>query len=86
MVESPLPGVGVTHRQGDLTSHLRGRYPSVIAPTGSCARPRSSPRLGGSSVVESVQVVASPCWTLALPDIISAICVEVLGTIPHRVR
>jgi len=56
MVESPLPGVGVTHRQGDLTSHLRGRYPSVIAPTGSCARPRSSPRLGGSSVVEVVSL------------------------------
>ena len=57
---APLPGMGVTHRQGDLTSHLRGRYPSVVAPTGSCARPSSSPRLGGPSVGESVQVVASP--------------------------
>jgi len=72
---APLPGVGVTHRQGDLSRHLRGRYSSVIAPTGSCARPRSSPRLGGPSVVGSLQVVASPCWTMALPDIISAISV-----------
>src|SRR5262249_43825060 len=61
-------------------------YPSFLAPTGSCARPRSSPRLGGPLVVGSVQVVASPCWTLALPDIISAISVEVLGPIPRRVR
>jgi hypothetical protein len=72
---APLPGVGVTHHQGDLTSHLRGRYPSIIALTGSCARPQPSPRLGGPSVVGSVQVVASPCWTMALPDIISAISV-----------
>src|SRR5262249_35296658 len=86
MVGSPLPGVGVTHHQGDLPRHLRGRYPSIIAPTGSCARPWSSPRLGGPSVVGSVQVVASPCWTMALPDIVSAICVEVLGPIPRRVR
>jgi hypothetical protein len=31
-------------------------------------------------------VVASPCWTMALPDIISAICVWLLGPIPRRVR
>ena len=83
---APLPGVGVTHHQGDLSRHLGGRYPSIIAPTGSCARPQSSPRLGGPSVVRSLQVVASPCWTMALPDIISAICVWVRGPIPRRVR
>ena len=33
-----------------------------------------------------MQVVASPCWIVALPDIISAISVEVLGPIPRRVR
>ena len=50
MVGSPLPGVGVTHHQGDLTSHLRGRYSSFVALTGSCARPPPSPRLGGPLV------------------------------------
>jgi hypothetical protein len=83
---APLPGVGVPHRQGDLPRHLRGRYPSFLAPTGSCARPQPSPHLGGPSVVGSLQVVASPYWTMALPDIVSAICVEVLGPIPRRVR
>lgn len=83
---APLPGLGVTHHQGDVSRHLRGHYASFPALTGSCARPPSSPRLGGPSVVESVQVVASPCWTMVLPDIISAICVEVLGPIPRRVR
>ena len=34
----------------------------------------------------SLQVVASPCWELALPDVSSTICVEVLGPIPRRVR
>jgi hypothetical protein len=83
---APLPGLGVTHYQGVLEGHLRGHYPSCTAPTGSCVRPPSSPRLGGPLVVGSMQVVASPCWIVALPDIISAISVEVLGPIPRRVR
>src|SRR5205823_10603468 len=83
---APLPGVGVTHRQGDLPRHLRGRYPSIIAPTGACARPRSSSRLGGPSVVRSVQVVASPFWTMAVPDIVSGISVEVYGPPTGPVR
>jgi hypothetical protein len=29
---APLPGMGVTHHQSDLEDHLRGRYPSFIAP------------------------------------------------------
>jgi hypothetical protein len=32
----------------------------------------------------SLQVVASPCWAMALPDIISATLVQVLGPIPRR--
>jgi hypothetical protein len=32
----------------------------------------------------SLQVVASPCWKMALPDIISATLVQVLGPIPRR--
>ena len=33
----------------------------------------------------SLQVVASPCWELALPDIISAILAQVLGPLPRSV-
>jgi hypothetical protein len=72
---APLPDLGVTQHRGVLIGHLRGYDASFIAPTGSCVRPPSSPRLDGPSVVGSVQVVASPCWTMALPDIISAISV-----------
>jgi hypothetical protein len=32
----------------------------------------------------SLQVVTSPCWAMALPDIISATLVQVLGPIPRR--
>jgi hypothetical protein len=32
-----------------------------------------------------LQVVASPCWKMALPDIISAILAQVLGPLPRSV-
>jgi len=35
-------------------------------------------------VGESLQVAACPCWEEALPDVISSICVEVLGPVPRR--
>ena len=36
-------------------------------------------------VDESLQVIASPCWEMALPDVISAILVWVLGPLPRGV-
>jgi hypothetical protein len=71
---APLPGVGVTHHQGDLSRHLGGRYPSIIPPTGSCARPRSSPRLGGprSWGLCRLSRVSAGLWpfpTLSLPSV-----------------
>jgi hypothetical protein len=33
----------------------------------------------------SLQVVASPCWKMALPDVISELLVQVLGPIPRDV-
>jgi len=41
----PLCPVGALPRQGSCTHDLDRRYPTVIAPTGSCARPRPSPVL-----------------------------------------
>lgn len=35
-------------------------------------------------VPESLQVAACPCWEEVLPDVISSICVEVLGPVPRR--
>lgn len=35
-------------------------------------------------VRQSLQVAACPCWAEALPDVISSICVEVLGPVPRR--
>jgi hypothetical protein len=43
-----------------------------------------SPRFVGLCE-RSLQVVASPCWELALPDVISIVCVKALGPIPRRV-
>ena len=36
---APLPDVGVTLRQGDVSRLLRRRYSPVIAPTSTCANP-----------------------------------------------
>ena len=64
----------VTPSQGVLREHLGRRYPSVLAPAGSCARPCPSPRLDTQPLAgRSVRVVASPCWEMALPNVISAI-------------
>jgi hypothetical protein len=53
--------------------HLRGHYPSFLAHTSSCARPKSSSRLCiWCSSERSLQVAASPCWKWALPDVRSA--------------
>src|SRR2546427_76732 len=35
-------------------------------------------------VPESLQVAACPCWEEVLPDVLSSICVEVLGPVPRR--
>ena len=48
-------------------------YPPFIAHTGPCARPKSSPGFALRYSQRSLQVTVSPCWKLALPDIISAI-------------
>jgi len=44
----PLRPVEVLPRQGSRPSDLNGRYPTVLATTGSCARPRPSPSLWSS--------------------------------------
>jgi hypothetical protein len=43
--QSPFARRGRYPRRGGLASRLEGRYPLVVAHTGSCARPSPSPRL-----------------------------------------
>jgi hypothetical protein len=83
--QSPFARLGSYLRRRDVQHLVRGRYPSFIAPTGSCVEPNSSPRLRSSYSGRSLQVAVSPCWKLALPDVISAICVKVLGPVPRSV-
>ncbi len=71
LTESPFVRGGCYPPQGDLRGHLRGHYPSFKTPTGSCAGPRPSHLPRFPSVGRSLQVVASPCWEVALPDVIS---------------
>jgi len=69
----PLCPTSVLPPLGRCECHLlRGRYPSVIAPTGSCATPVGlSPTSALASFEESWQVVRSPCCPRELPDVIS---------------
>jgi hypothetical protein len=69
----PLCPTSVLPPLGRCACHLlRGRYPSVIAPTGSCATPVGSLLLRHlASFEESWQVVRSPCCPRELPDVIS---------------
>src|SRR5215510_10604667 len=71
-VQSPFAQLGCYLRWGDVVRLLGGRYPSVIARTGSCAAPVGlSPPSVFSLVGESLQVVTSPCCPRQLPDVIS---------------
>jgi hypothetical protein len=51
---------------------LGQHYPALLVTQGSCAGPTPSRRLRFPSACGSLQVAASPRWTLALPDVISA--------------
>lgn len=90
-----LPGPPLTeslfaHRKpsflwGGLHLRLGGRYPAVIAPTGSCARPNASHDLRFvASAVSLCRLLRSPCWQMVLPDVISTILAWVLGPVPRH--
>lgn len=63
---------GITPPSSLLQAHAPDQHPPSASGRPLCAR--------------SLQVAASPCWLLDLPDIISAIFVKVLGPLPRRVR
>jgi hypothetical protein len=55
------------------------RYSGLMRQTSSLWRPTHD-----GLVRQSWQVAACPCWDEALPEVISSICVEVLGPVPRR--
>ncbi len=70
---APWPLSGVTGSGGDVSHHLTGRYPSVLATTGSCAG--SFALLSASQLSWSFRswpVAVGPGWASILPDLISA--------------
>ena len=81
---APLPGAGVT-RAGTASRPPGGALPprrrsyGLMRQTTTLPAPPVCPLCA-----RSLQVVASPCWAMALPDIISATLVQVLGPIPRR--
>lgn len=69
----PLRPHGALLHASRRSRRVGGRYPTLFATTGPCARPHPSRRLRPTvSVSGSSQVAASPCWEVALPDVISA--------------
>jgi len=83
--QSPFARLGRYPRRRDVQHLVRRRYPSFIAHTDSCVRPKSSLPISFSLYGRSLQVAVSPCWMMALPDVISTICVKALGPLPRRV-
>ena len=63
---------GITPPSSLLRAHAPDQHPPSASGRPLCTR--------------SLQVAASPCWLLALPDIISVILMEVLGPLPRRAR
>jgi hypothetical protein len=80
----PLPGTGVTRAGAASRAAWRG-----VTPSSSLIRAHAPdhppPNASGSPLAAgSLQVVASPCCEMALPDIISAILARVPGPVPRR--
>jgi hypothetical protein len=81
---APLPRAGVTRAGAASKAAWRG-----VTPSSSLIRAHAPdhppPRASAIALrARSLQVVASPCWEMALPDIISATLVQALGPIPRR--
>jgi len=69
---SPFAQLGCYLRWGDVIRLLGGRYPSVVAHTGSCATPVELSLPSAISLVPRVLAgCTSPCCSRQLPDVIS---------------
>ena len=81
---APLPRGGMTPRRVVFAQPR----PALPAPHRSYGLMRQTSSLWRPThdglVRRSLQVAACPCWDEALPEVISPICVEVLGPVPRR--
>lgn len=85
LYREPLRLLGVLPRRGSCAHDLGQRYPALFATTDSCARPPPSHALRSVAwYVSLCRLPCAPCWAEALPDVISSICLEVLGPVPRR--
>jgi hypothetical protein len=80
----PLCPTGVTRAGAASRAAWRG-----VTPSSSLVRAHAPdhhpPRASALALrTRSLQALARPCWAMALPDIISATLVQVLGPIPRR--
>ena len=83
--ESPFARIRCYLLRRDVSHHISGRYSTFIAPMGSCASPKPSRGRRFPYSNGSLQVAASPCWELDLPDIISTILAWLPGPLPRSV-
>lgn len=82
----PLRPFEALPRRRRPQGRLGGRYPSVIARTGSCAGPNPSRRLRSPSPAGLRRLPPAPCWETALPGVISAVLARLSGPIPRGAR
>ena len=85
LYREPLRLLGVLPRRGSCTHNLGQHSPALFAPPGSCASPPPSHVLRTMAWYASLcGLPRAPCWAAALPDVLSSLCVEVLGPVPRR--
>ena len=72
LTESPFAPPRCDLGRRRVARSLGQRYPTLIAPTGSCVRPRSALALGFRSEAQSSPVAVSPGWKEVFPGVISA--------------
>jgi hypothetical protein len=85
-----VPRAPYAHRRcylgwGDLSHHLRGRYPSFIALTGSCARPNPSRRLRSMPWSAGLcRLLSAPAGRWPFPTLSPQVSPQVPEPLPRR--
>ncbi len=84
-VQSPFAHPRCYLRWGDVSHHLRGRYPSFIAHTGSCVRPHPSRRLRSLPWSAGLcRLPSAPAGRWPFPTLFPRIFLYVQGPLPRR--
>ena len=81
--ESPFACAGRYPPQGG-SHHLRGHYPSFLAPTGSCAPPPSSRGFRFPYTARPCRLRRAPAGRWWFPTLSLRVCPSMLGPLPRR--